>query len=140
MSSIEYPTSAAGLLAKKQYAPNAEIRFMMKLVTDLCRECTIWAVFFRRSLIVSMLYLLRSIILSWNDISLFFIFTLRPVTNWMPSSNKASKSFCEIYPLSANSLPYKRLANTSNTFGSLSLTFAPVSTNAISSPLSLQAR
>ena len=64
VSSIEYPTSAAGLLSKKQYAPNAEIRFMMKLVTDLCRECTIWAVFFRRSLIVSMMYLLRSIILS----------------------------------------------------------------------------
>ena len=68
------------------------------------------------------------------------MFTLSPVTYWMPSSKSESKSFCEIYPLSANSLPYRRLANTSNTAGSLSLTFALVRTKAIISPLSLQAR
>ena len=38
------------------------------------------------------------------------------------------------------SLPYKRLTRTLNTFGFLSLTFAPVRTNAIISPLSLHAR
>jgi hypothetical protein len=43
-------------------------------------------------------------------------------------------------PLSANSLPYKRLARTLNILGSLSLTLALVSTNAIFSPLSLHAR
>ena len=49
---------------KKQYAPKAEIRFMIKLLTDLWRECTICAVFFSMSLMVSIMYLLRSIILS----------------------------------------------------------------------------
>ena len=46
------------------YAPKAEIRFMIKLLTDLWCECTICAVFFSMSLMVSIMYLLRSIILS----------------------------------------------------------------------------
>ena len=41
---MQYPCNAFGLLSKKQYAPNAEIRFMIKLLTDLWRECTICAV------------------------------------------------------------------------------------------------
>ena len=61
---MQYPCNAFGLLSKKQYAPKAEIRFMIKLLTDLWRECTIYAVFFSMSLMVSIMYLLRSIILS----------------------------------------------------------------------------
>ena len=59
---MQYPCNAFGLLSKKQYAPKAEIRFLIKLLTDLWRECTICAVFFSMSLIVSIMYLLRSII------------------------------------------------------------------------------
>ena len=40
---MQYPCNAFGLLSKKQYAPKAEIRFMIKLLTDLWRECTICA-------------------------------------------------------------------------------------------------
>lgn len=47
---------------------------------------------------------------------------------------KRVKKFLGNIPLSVSSLPYRRLANTLNTLGSLSLTFAPVSTNAIISP------
>lgn len=45
---------------------------MVKLLTDLWHECTICDVFFSMSLMVSIMYLLRSIILSWNGISLFY--------------------------------------------------------------------
>ena len=51
---MQYPCKAFGLLSKKQYAPNAGIRSMIKLLTDLWRECTICAVFFSISLMVSM--------------------------------------------------------------------------------------
>ena len=34
---MQYPCNAFGLLSKKQYAPNAEIRFMIKLLTDQWR-------------------------------------------------------------------------------------------------------
>ena len=59
---MQFPCNALGLLSKKQYASNAEIRFMIKLLTNLWRECTICAVFFSMSLMVSIMYLLRSII------------------------------------------------------------------------------
>ena len=55
MFSIVYPIRAFGLLPKKQYVPNAEIRFMMKLASDLWRECTLCAVFLSKSLMVSMI-------------------------------------------------------------------------------------
>ena len=109
VSSMQYPCNAFGLLSKKQYAPNAEIRFMIKLLTDLWHECTICAVFFSMSLMGSIMYLLRSIILSQNGISLIFMFTRNPVTSCIPSSKRKSNSFCEIQSLSANNLPYKRL-------------------------------
>lgn len=72
---MQYPCNAFGLLSKKQYAPNAEIRFMIKLLTDLWRECTICAVFFRMSLMVSIMYLLLSIIL--------IIMARRRYLNWL---------------------------------------------------------
>ena len=73
MTSIEYPTKAAGLLSKKQYATNAEIRFMMKLVTDLCRERTIWAVFFIGSFnVVS--FAQHHLVVEWHQ----FVFHIHP--------------------------------------------------------------
>lgn len=89
------------------------MRFMMKFASDLWRECTSCAVFFKRSLMVSMIYLLRSIILSWKGMSLFFMFTLNPVTSCMPPAKRELKSFCEIYPLLANNLPYSLQASSS---------------------------
>ena len=53
---MQYLCKALGLLSKKQYAPKAEIRFMIKVLTDLWRECTICAVFFSMSLMVSTLH------------------------------------------------------------------------------------
>ena len=54
---------ASGLLSKKQYAVSAEQMFMMKLCTERCLECTMFALFLSKSLMHSMTYLLRSIIL-----------------------------------------------------------------------------
>ena len=48
---------------------------MIKLLTDLWRECTICAVFFSMSLMVSIMYLLRSIIL--------IIMARRRYLNWL---------------------------------------------------------
>ena len=45
-----FSCKALGLFSKKQYAPNADMRFIMKLPTERCLECTIWAVFLSRSL------------------------------------------------------------------------------------------
>ena len=63
---MQYPFNAFGLLSKKQYAPKAEIRFMIKLLTDLWRECTICAVFFSMSLMVSIMYLLPQFLVIRN--------------------------------------------------------------------------
>ena len=88
---MQYPCNAFGLLSKKQYAPNAEIRFMIKLLTDLWRECTICAVFFSMSLMVSIMYLLLSIIL--------IIMARRRYLNWL-IGYRDNNSSCLI--LSAN--------------------------------------
>lgn len=48
--------------------------------------------FFNRSLIHSIMYLLRSIILSYIGISLFFIFAFNPCTRCMPWSKSYSES------------------------------------------------
>ena len=71
---MQYPCNAFGLLSKKQYAPKAEIRFMIKLLTDLWRECTICAVFFSISLMVSIIYLLRNIIVIERHQLVFHIY------------------------------------------------------------------
>ncbi len=113
---------------------------MMKLATFQCRVCTICAVFFTMSFIVSLIFLLRFIILSKLVISLFFILARSPVPKSVPPSNTKSNSFFYMSPLSSNSFPYMRLANPPNTFCSFSLTLPPVITMAIISPISLHAR
>ena len=50
-----------GLLSKKQYAPKAEIRFMIKLLTDLWRECTICCIIYMNIFIIS--HVISSIII-----------------------------------------------------------------------------
>ena len=97
---------AVGFPSKKQYAPIAETRLIRNPEIDLCLECTKLALFFSISFISSMTYLFLSAILSHKGISLFFILLFSPVTTWMPSSKRCSKSFWEIYPLSAKSFPY----------------------------------
>ena len=62
--------SASGLFSKKQYAANAAQRFMRKLCTERWREWTRLALFLSSSLIHSIIYRLRSIILSHKGISL----------------------------------------------------------------------
>ena len=47
-----FSCKALGLFSKKQYAPNADMRFIMKSPTERCLECTIWAVFLSRSLLL----------------------------------------------------------------------------------------
>ena len=113
---------------------------MIKLCIDRCRECTRLALFLSNSLIHSMMYLFLSMILSYIGISLFFMFAFRPCTRCMPWSNKVSKSSFLIYPLSANTFPYKTFVNTLHTRSSLSSTFAPVRQKVITSPESLKSR
>ena len=97
--------SASGLFSKKQYAANAEHRFMMKLCTDLCLECTRFALFLSSSLMHSMMYLFLSMILSHIGMSLFFILAFNPCTRCIPLSKRCPKSSCLMYPLSANTFP-----------------------------------
>ena len=56
--------SASGLFSKKQYAANAAQRFMRKLCTERWREWTRLDLFLSSSLMHSIIYRLRSIILS----------------------------------------------------------------------------
>lgn len=97
--------SASGLFSKKEYAVSAAQMFMMKLCMERCLECTMFALFLSRSLIHSMMYLLRSMILSHMDMSLFFMLALNPCTRCMPLSKRSSKSVCLMYPLSAKTFP-----------------------------------
>lgn len=78
--------NASGLFSKKQYVANAEQRFIMKLCIGLCRECTRFAMFFNNSLMHSMMYFFRSIILSHIGMGLFFIFAFNPCTRCIPRS------------------------------------------------------
>lgn len=96
--------NACGLFSKKQYAANAEHRFIMKLCIGRCLECTRLALFFNNSLIHSMMYLFRNKSLSYIDMSLFFILALSPCTRCIHSSKRSSKGACLMYPLSANTL------------------------------------
>ena len=76
-----------------------------KLCTERWRECTRFALFFKRSLMHSMMYLFLSMILSHMDMSLFFMLAFRPCTRCMPRSKRLSKSSFLMYPLSANTFP-----------------------------------
>ena len=113
---------------------------MMKLCIERCRECTRFALFFSSSLMHSMIYLFLIIILSHTGMSLFFILALSPWTSPIPWLNRLSKSSCLMYPLSANTFPWRIFVNTVHTLLSLSSTFAPVRQNVITSPESLQSR
>lgn len=87
--------------------------------------------------------ILKHVVYSLNDVSLSehhlvverheLVLHVRPEScNQMYAILKQEiKQLLGDVPLSANNLPYKRLASTLNTSGSLSLTLAPVSTNDI---------
>lgn len=129
-----------GFFSKKLYAAKTERRFITKLNTLRCLECTSCATFLSSSLMVSMTDLLRNRILSYNGMSLFFILHFKPVTISMPSLNNLSNKPCEIYPLSANNFPNTLSLNLLKTSVFLSSTFAFVSIKLSSSPLSLHIR
>ncbi len=101
--------NASGLFSKKQYVANAEQRFIMKLCIGLCRECTRFAMFFNNSLMHSMMYLFRSIILSHIGMSLFFILLSIRARDVFPGQRVDPKSSFLIYPLSAINLSQKIL-------------------------------
>lgn len=42
----------AGFFSKKQYIAITDNKVAMKLLKERCRECSIWAIFFRSSLTV----------------------------------------------------------------------------------------
>lgn len=69
-----------------------------------------------------------------------FIFERRPVTICTPLSHRCPKSDCEIYPLSAYSLPNTLSVRVSMTDTSRSSTLARVRTKFTSSPFSLHRR
>ena len=104
--------------------------FMMKLCMERCLECTMFALFLSGSLIHSMMYLLRSMILSPMDMSLFFMLALNP-QDVCPYPVKRSseggprKSICLMYPLSAKAAFRRVLWRRLSTRLSLS-SFAPV--------------
>ena len=129
-----------GFFSKKLYAAKTERRFITKLNTLRCLECTSCATFLSSSLMVSMTDLLRNRILSYNGMSLFFILHFKPVTISIPSLNNLSNKPCEIYPLSANNFPNTLSLNLLNTSIFQSSTFAFVSIKLSSSPLSLHIR
>ena len=129
-----------GFFSKKLYATKTERRFITKLNTLRCLECTSCATFLSSSLMVSMTDLLRNRILSYNGMSLFFILHFKPVTISIPSLNNLSNKPCEIYPLSANNFPNTLSLNLLNTSIFQSSTFAFVSIKLSSSPLSLHIR
>ena len=129
-----------GFFSKKLYATKTERRFITKLNTLRCLECTSCATFLSSSLMVSMTDLLRNRILSYNGISLFFILHFKPVTISIPLLNNLSNKPCEIYPLSANNFPNTLSLNLLNTSIFQSSTFAFVSIKLSSSPLSLHIR
>ena len=116
-----------GFFSKKLYAAKTERRFITKLNTLRCLECTSCATFLSSSLMVSMTDLLRNRILSYNGMSLFFILHFKPVTISIPSLNNLSNKPCEIYPLSANNFPNTLSLNLLNTSIFQSSTFAFVS-------------
>ena len=101
--------NASGLFSKKQYVANAEQRFIMKLCIGLCCECTRFAMFFNNSLMHSMMYLFRSIILSHIGMSLFFILLSIRARDVFPGQRVDPKSSFLIYPLCAINLSQKIL-------------------------------
>ena len=82
----------AGSFSKKQYAAIAPKAFAMKLLNDLCLECSIWAIFFSSSLTVSIIALFLRQILSATLMREFFILFLAFVISCTPSTNRFSKS------------------------------------------------
>ncbi|MGG6550287.1 UNVERIFIED_CONTAM: hypothetical protein NY100_33305, partial [Prevotella sp. 15_C9] len=58
----------------KHHTPKAYTKFILKFVADVWRECTIWAVLFRKSLMAYVMYLLPGDIISFKDMILFLKF------------------------------------------------------------------
>ena len=90
---------ACWLFSKKEYAISPAMRFVMKLLNDLCLECSTWQMFFNSSLMVSITDRFRNRILSLSSIKTFFMLFRILVIRCNPSRNRTSVSFLLIYPL-----------------------------------------
>ena len=115
-------------------------RLEQKLFIDRCLVCSIWQMFFSWSLTDSIRARLRKRTLSCRCIREFFIFRLRLVIMWISSTNNRSNRSCEMYPLSATSLPKSLLVKASLFKGSRSSVAPCVTLKVIISPLSLITR
>lgn len=127
----------AGFFSKKQYAAMADSALAMKLLNELCLECSICAIFFNSSLTVSINALFLNKILSAMLINEFLILFFTLVTSCMSFRKRFSNRACPIYPLSAHNFPFIFSRNFPYFRGSRSSTLPGVSMKFSISPLSL---
>lgn len=109
----------------------------MKLLNELCLECSICAIFFNSSLTVSINAFFLNRILLAMLISEFFILFFTLVISYMPSRKKFSNRAWPIYPLSAHSFLLMLSRKFPYFKGSRSSTFPGVNIKLNISPLSL---
>ena len=83
----------------------ADRAFAIKLLNDLCLECSICAIFFNSSFTVSINARFRNRILSSTLINEFLMLFFTLVSNCIPFKNRFSNKAWPIYPLSAQSFP-----------------------------------
>ena len=113
----------------------ADRALAIKLLNDLCLECSIWAIFFNSSFTVSINARFRNRILSSTLINEFLMLFFTLVSNCIPFKNRFSNRAWPIYhPLSAQSFPLISLRKFPCFNGSLSSTFAGKTWNSGSLP------
>ena len=111
---------------KKEYFTRPATKLTTKLQQLLCLECSIWQIFFEKSLTNSITALFRRKSLSERrNISGFFCLVINSIYYFKRSSN----SFLETYPLSANNLQKRSLVKWLMTFRSRSSTLHGVFKN-----------
>jgi hypothetical protein len=125
----------AGFLGKKQYAEIPLRRFTRKLSKDLCLECSICAMFFNSSLIVSIKALFLSKSLSETDINAPFMLLFNLVISCILSTNSLLNRFWLITPLSSTNFPCMNLMKGLYSRGLLSSISPEVNIKLRSSPL-----
>lgn len=118
----------------------ADRALAIKLLNDLCLECSIWAIFFNSSFTVSINARFRNRILSSTLINEFLMLFFTLVSNCIPFKNRFSNRAWPIYPLSAQSFPLISFRKFPCFNGSLSSTFAGENMKFRISPLSLITR
>ena len=130
-----------GFFGKKEYAQRPAITFTTKLQLLLCLECSIWQVFFKKSLTDSiMARFLKKSRSAKRIIPCFFAFLFCLVISSTSRSRSSSNRFLETYPLSANTFPKISFVRYFMTFQLRSSTLPGVRHKFGSSPRSLITR